>query len=131
MLPREEREKRLKALLTAIMEYHGGAKLSNFFTKVYPEVMMLVKLKRKIPVVGDSLRVKEGYIDGKMIIDVERIREAIETFSDNVEEAYIGLFKSKFANVDELEGTFENLEKVRIVSMKELRKVIEEISLGE
>ncbi|HII61486.1 type I-B CRISPR-associated protein Cas7/Cst2/DevR [Pyrococcus horikoshii] len=131
VLPREEREKRLKALLTAIMEYHGGAKLSNFFTKVYPEVMMLVKLKRKIPVVGDSLRVKEGYIDGKMIIDVERIREAIETFSDNVEEAYIGLFKSKFANVDELEGTFENLEKVRIVSMKELRKVIEEISLGE
>ncbi|WP_297480306.1 type I-B CRISPR-associated protein Cas7/Cst2/DevR [Thermococcus sp.] len=131
VLPREEREKRLRAILEAIMQYHGGAKLSNFFTKVYPEVMVVATLKRKIPVIGDALKVKQGYVDGKLVLDVERLKETVETFSDNIEKLYIGLFESRFANVDELKKAFEGMENVEILTMRELRERIKEMKLGE
>jgi len=131
VLPEEERKKRLKAVLEAIMEYHGGAKLSNFFTKVYPEVMAVAMLRRKIPVIGDALRVREGYADGKLILDVERLKETVETFTDNIEKLYIGLFESRFANVEELRKAFEGMENVEVVSMRELRERINNLSPGE
>ncbi len=131
VLPKEERKKRLKAILGAVMSYHGGAKLSNFFTKVYPEVMIIALLKRKMPVIGDALRVKEGYTDGKLTLDVERLKETIETFSDNIEKIYIGLFESRFANVEELKEAFKGMENAEVVSMKELKERIDNISLGE
>jgi len=131
VLPKEEREKRLKALLEAIMTYHGGAKLSNFFTKVYPEVMLVALLRRKIPVIGDALRVREGYVDGKLVLDVERLKETVETFADNIEKLYIGLFESRFANVEELREAFRDMENVEILSMKKLRDRINKLQLGE
>ncbi|WP_297504496.1 type I-B CRISPR-associated protein Cas7/Cst2/DevR [Thermococcus sp.] len=131
VLPRGEREKRLRAILSAILQYHGGAKLSNFFTKVYPEVMVIALLKRKIPVIGDALRVKEGYVDGKLVLDVERLRETVETFQDNIERLYIGLFESRFANVDELREAFGDMENVEVLGMNELRSKIESIAPGE
>ena len=130
-LAKPEREKRLKAILEAIMTYHGGAKLSNFFTKVYPEIMLVALLRRKIPVVGDSLRVKEGYVDGKLVLDVERLKETVETFADNIEKLYLGLFESRFANVDELKEAFNDMENVEILSMKALKEKINKLQLGE
>ncbi|MDV3103743.1 type I-B CRISPR-associated protein Cas7/Cst2/DevR [Thermococcus waiotapuensis] len=129
VLPEEEREKRLRAILEAIMQYHGGAKLSNFFTKVYPEVMVVALLKRKIPVIGDALRVKQGYVDGKLVLDVARLKETVETFGDSIEKLYIGLFESRFANVDELREAFRGVENVEVLGMKELREKI--AGLGE
>ncbi|WP_456365158.1 type I-B CRISPR-associated protein Cas7/Cst2/DevR [Thermococcus sp.] len=131
VLPKEQREKRLRAILKAIMQYHGGAKLSNFFTKVYPEIMVVAILRHKIPAIGDALRVKEGYVDGKFVLDVERLKEAVETFSDNIEKLYIGLFESRFANVDELKNAFAGMGNVEILTMKELRERIKEMKLGE
>ncbi len=131
VLPKPEREKRLKAILNVILQYHGGAKLSNFFTKAYPEVMAVALLRRKIPVIGDALRVKEGYVDGKLVLDVERLKETVETFSDNVEGLYIGLFESRFANVGELRKAFEGMKNVEIMGMKELRERINNFKLGE
>ncbi|ALV63512.1 hypothetical protein ADU37_CDS18130 [Thermococcus sp. 2319x1] len=130
LLPKEERERRLKALLEAIMQYHGGAKLSNFFTKVYPEVMVVALLKRKIPVIGDALRVKPGYVDGKLVLDVDLLKETIETFEDNIEKLYVGLFENRFANVEELKKAFEGMKKVEVLSMRELRERIQNIELG-
>jgi len=131
VLQKEEREKRLRAILEAIIAYHGGAKLSNFFTKVYPEVTVVALLKRKIPVIGDALRVKEGYVDGRLVLDVERLKETVETFADSIEKLYVGLFESRFANVDELRKAFEDMENVEILSMKELRERINNLKLGE
>ncbi|AEH25121.1 type I-B CRISPR-associated protein Cas7/Cst2/DevR [Pyrococcus yayanosii] len=131
VLPKEERERRLRAILEAIMNYHGGAKLSNFFTKVYPEVMVVALLRRKIPVIGDALSVKPGYVDGKLILDIDRLKETVETFKDNIEKLYIGLFESRFANVEELREAFKDMENVEVLSMKELRKRLKELKLGE
>ncbi|NJE10539.1 type I-B CRISPR-associated protein Cas7/Cst2/DevR [Thermococcus sp. MAR1] len=131
VLPKEEREKRLRAILEAIMNYHGGAKLSNFFTKTYPEVMVVALLKRKVPVIGDALAVKPGYVDGKLVLDVDRLKETVETFEDNIGRLYIGIFESRFANVDELKKAFEGKDNVEIMSMRELRKRIDKLELGE
>ena len=131
VLQKEEREKRLRAILEAIIAYHGGAKLSNFFTKVYPEVTVVALLKRKIPIIGDALRVKEGYVDGRLVLDVDRLKETVETFADSIEKLYVGLFESRFANVDELRKAFEDMENVEILSMKELRERINKLELGE
>ncbi len=32
--------------------------------------MVVALLRHKIPVIGDALRVKPGYVDGKLVLDV-------------------------------------------------------------
>lgn len=81
--------------------------------------------------IGDALRVREGYIDGKLVLDVERLKETVETFADNIERLYRGLFESRFANVDELKKAFEDMENIDVMGMKELREMIDNLSPGE
>jgi len=118
----EDREKRVKALLSAIQIYYGGAKLSRFFTKAYPEIMVLVFLNRKIPVIGDNLRFKQDYVDGKYILDTKLLKEVYETFSEYINKIYIGILKEKFANLDNIES-MQN-EKIIVFSIKDLKDTI-------
>ncbi|MGC9123559.1 MAG: type I-B CRISPR-associated protein Cas7/Cst2/DevR [Thermoplasmata archaeon] len=121
-LPIEEREKRIKALLSAIQIYYGGAHLSRFFTKTYPEVMVVVFLNRKIPVIGDNLRIKQEYKEGKYILDTALIKEIYETFSEYINKMYIGIIKEKFANINEIEN-LEN-EKIKVLSLMDLKDTL-------
>ncbi len=118
-LPDDEREKRVKNLLSAIQIYYGGAHLSRFFTKAYPEIILLVFLNRKIPVIGDNLRVKQDYVDGKYTLDTKLIKEVYETFSEYINKIYIGILKEKFANLDDIEN-LQN-EKITVLSLKDLK----------
>jgi len=119
-----EIENRLRILLTAVLDYHGGAHLSRFFTKTYPEAVAVVFLKRKIPVIGEAFRVLPGYSDGKkMSIDLRAIRERYDTFESYIDSMLIGLFESSFANVDDLRSTFENT-RCYVLTMKEFRNRI-------
>lgn len=123
-LTKGEVEDRLRILLTAVLDYYGGAHLSRFFTKAYPEAVAVVILKRKIPVIGEGLRVLPGYRDGrKMSIDVGAIRERYDTFEDYIDSMLIGLFESSFANVDELRSAFVNT-RCSVLNMKALRNKI-------
>lgn len=123
-LPKGEIENRLRILLTAVLDYHGGAHLSRFFTKTYPEAVAVVFLKRKIPVIGEAFRVLPGYSDGKkMSIDLRAIRERYDTFESYIDSMLIGLFESSFANVDDLRSTFENT-RCYVLTMKEFRNRI-------
>jgi CRISPR-associated protein Cst2 len=121
-LPIEEREKRVKALLSAIQIYYGGAHLSRFFTKTYPEVIVVVFLNRKIPVIGDNLRIKQEYKEGKYILDTALIKEIYETFSEYINKMYIGIIKEKFANINEIEN-LEN-EKIKVLSLRDLKDAL-------
>lgn len=123
-LTKEEIRYRIKALLEAILDYHGGAHLSRFFTKVYPEAIVLVYLKRKIPVIGEAFRVLPGYREGKrMSIDINALRERYTTFEDYIDKMFVGLFESSFADIDELKASFKDT-KCSIMSMKELRNEV-------
>ncbi|MEM2705660.1 MAG: type I-B CRISPR-associated protein Cas7/Cst2/DevR, partial [Thermoplasmata archaeon] len=83
-LPPEERETRLKALLKAILIYYGGAHLTRFFTKAYPEAIIIVFLNKKIPIIGDNFRVKQEYKDGKYVLDTALLKEVLDTFDQYI-----------------------------------------------
>ena len=120
ILPNEIREKRLKRFIESLFIYYGGAHLSRFFTKAYPEAMIVVFLNRKIPVIGDNFRIKQEYINGKYLMDTNLLKEVLETFDSYINKAYIGVFKEKFENLKDIEAIGNN--KVIVVSLKELKE---------
>jgi len=132
MLGPKDRIARISDLLSAIQTYHGGAHLSRCFTKAYPEIMVLVFLNKKIPVVGDNLRVKAEYSkSGKYILDVPLLAEVLNTFSDYIEKVYIALLKEKFENLSEIEKmrTEQNKlnGKIEVISLSELGAKIDTV----
>ena len=119
----ETREERIKSLINAIFTYHGGAHLTRFFTKVYPEAAVVVFLNRKIPVIGDNFRVLRKYSeDGKYYLDTALLKEVLETFDEYINKAYIGVIKNKFANINDIEALRNG--KIEVMSLKELREKI-------
>lgn len=123
-LPMAEKEKRFKLLFDAIFNFFGGAHLSNYFTKVYPELIVVAVLKRKLPIIGDKLSVTGGSEDGKYIVDVTRLKEALDTFDENVDEILIGGFKSVIGNWDKLEEL--SSDTIKVMSLKGLKTEISE-----
>jgi len=128
-IPKEERERRIKVLLQAIASYSGGAHLSRFLTKVYPEAMLVVALNRKIPVVGDNFRLKQEYVNGKYVLDVKLLKEVLITFDEYINWVYLGLLKEKFANLDEISALVNENPKVKVFSMAELKEELQKTSL--
>jgi hypothetical protein len=84
--------------------------------------MVLVFLNRKIPVIGDNLRFKQDYVDGKYILDTKLLKEVYETFSEYINKIYIGILKEKFANLGDIES-MQN-EKIIVFSIKDLKDTI-------
>mgnify|MGYP005835708927 CR=1 FL=1 len=117
-----EREKRIKSLFEAIFTYYGGGHLTRFFTKSYPEAMIVVMLNRKIPVIGDNFRIKQEYKDGKYVMDVPLIKEVLGTFDEYINRTYIGVLKEKFANIEEIEAIANS--KTQVLSLKNLKEVL-------
>lgn len=120
----EERERRIKSFIEALMMYYGGAHLSRFFTKTYPEAIIVTFLNRKIPIVGDNFRIKQKYDDGKYRMDCSLVEEVLETFDEYLNKAYIGILESKFANLEEIKGLSN--DKIQILPLKELKEKIKE-----
>ena len=123
-LPIEEKEKRLYALFDALFHYFGGAHLSNYFTKTYPEMMLIAILNRKFPIFGDKIRVENKKQEGKYKLKIDTIEEILSTFDDCIEKIMIGGFESIIANWEDLKRIAESNEKVEVVSMKELTEKI-------
>jgi CRISPR-associated protein Cst2 len=122
-IPKKEREVRIQALFDAVFNYSGGAHLSNYFTKAYPEIITVAILKRKLPVIGDKLVVTgKKKENGKYIIDKDRLEETIKTFEDNIEELFIGGFETVIENWNEIKG-FANA-KIKVLSLKDMKKEI-------
>ncbi len=121
-LSKEEKNRRLQALFDAIFNFFGGAHLSNYFTKAYPELIVVAVLKRKMPIIGDKLSVTGKNEDGKYVVDVARLKEALDTFDENIDEILIGGFESVIGNWGELTGLSNDATKV--MSLKDLKTEI-------
>ena len=130
-LSNEEREERIKSLLDAIFKYYGGARLTRFFTKTYPEAMVIVFLSRKIPVIGDNFRIKQEYKEGKYIMDVSLLKEILTMFDEYINKAWIGVIENKFANIEEIKELEESSEKIKVFSMKELKEAVKKEKILE
>lgn len=118
-LNKNEKESRIKALFAAIQTYYGGGHLTRFFTKAYPEAIVVVFLNRKIPVVGDNFRIKQEYKDGKYFMDAALLKEVLETFDEYINKVYIGILKEKFENLKDIEALGN--KKITVLSLKELK----------
>lgn len=116
----EEKEKRLHELFDALFHYFGGAHLSNYFTKTYPEMAIITILNRKFPILGDKIRMENEMEKGKYKLKIDTIREVLSTFDECIERVMIGGFESVIANWNELKKIVEVNKKVEVVSMKEL-----------
>jgi CRISPR-associated protein Cst2 len=123
-LPKKEKNIRVKAFFDAVMNLSGGAHLSNFFTKTYPEVMVVAVLKRKTPIIGDKLAVSGKGQNGRYILDEKRLKEALETFEDNIEEVFIGGFETTIENWEEIKKLGNS--KIQVMPLKELKKKLAE-----
>ncbi|MBS7609306.1 type I-B CRISPR-associated protein Cas7/Cst2/DevR [Candidatus Bathyarchaeota archaeon] len=121
-LDKSERERRIRSLFEAILTYHGGGHLSRFFTKVYPEAVVVVFLKRKIPIVGDNLRLRQETKDGKYFMDVPLLSEVLKTFEEYIDCVYIGILENKFANLDEIKSLAN--DKIHVMSLRELKEAL-------
>lgn len=119
-----KKEKRLSALFDALFNLFGGAHLSNYFTKTYPELVVVALLDRKLPVIGDKLTVNGKSEDGYSL-NIDRLKESIETFNDRISEILIGGFVSTIQNWEEVKKLAQDNKKVKVMTLKEL---IEEIS---
>jgi len=122
-IPKKVKEDRIQALFNAVFNYSGGAHLSNYFTKVYPEIITVAILKRKLPVIGDKLVVTgKKKENGKYIIDKDRLKEAIDTFDDNIEKLLIGGFETVIENWNDIKGLAN--AKITVLSLKDMKNEI-------
>lgn len=118
-LPAEERNERIKDLIKCILTYYHETRAARFFTKVYPEAAVVLFLNRKIPVIGDNLRITEKkentyYIDGKLLNNV------LNVFDSFIVKGYIGILGGKFDIVN-----FTENEKIKKLELKELLTTLE------
>jgi CRISPR-associated protein Cst2 len=116
-LPKEEREKRVKAILEGIFHFWSRVKQSTYLTNLSPEVIALVLRDDKAITIGDKLRIDTDYN-----LDISTLKEALEYHSERINEVYIGYFGSFLKNatrVQELKN-----EKVRVLPMAELKKMM-------
>lgn len=121
-LDNKERIRRIKLFLLTLLNYHGGAHLSRMFTKAYPEIVVLLFLNKKIPVIGDNLRIKPGYENGKYTLDIQLLKEVLMMFDENIIKGYIAIIKEKFHNLDEIIEILKDNKKIQIINMNELKE---------
>jgi CRISPR-associated protein Cst2 len=85
-------------------------------------LIVVAVLKRKMPIIGDKLSVTGKNADGKYVVDVTRLKEAIDTFNENVDEILIGGFESVIENWVELTGL--STDTTKVMSLKDLKSEI-------
>ena len=124
MLPTEKKE-RLLALFDALFHYFGGAHLSNYFTKTYPEILIIAILNRKLPIFGDKIRVDGKMQNGKYKLNVDSLKEILSTFDDCIEKIMIGGFQSTISNWGDIENIANSNQKVEVTTMENLMNEIE------
>jgi len=122
-IPPNEKEQRLQALFDALFHFWGGAHLSNYFTKTYPEVMLIAFLNRKFPVIGDKFTVENTRKERKYTLRVDDLKEALSTFDSCIDEIMIGGFETILANWEDVKKLAN--KKIKVLSLK---KLIEEMS---
>ncbi|CEG12246.1 DevR family CRISPR-associated autoregulator [groundwater metagenome] len=118
-LSKEERNNRIADLIKCILSYHHETRSTRFLTKVYPEVAVVLFLNKKIPVIGDNLRITEKK-ENKYLIDAELLNNVFNVFDSFIEKGHIGILGGKFAIGKEIN------EKVKVLELKELWNVLEQ-----
>lgn len=116
----EERNNRTTDLIKCILSYHHETRSTRFLTKVYPEAAVVLFLNKKIPVIGDNLRVTDKK-ENKYFIDAKLLNNVFNVFNEFIVKGYVGFLEGKFdINKEEI-----NNAKIEILELKRLWNALE------
>ncbi len=127
-LDREEKMKRLKGFLEALLIESSFARQTNYLIDPTPWIIAFVLSDAKRPIVWDSLN-----IDENLNLNVAEFLRRLLIYKDRVNKIYLVNYKIK--GLEELKANEKDNEEIRDIKSKieykdisELKKVIEEIS---
>lgn len=107
ILPKEERRKRLQALLESLNLLWGGGRTARMLTDLSPRFFAYVRLGVKHPVFLEALEVR--YVQGKYELALEPLCTALDKFGDYSRAVIFGLesgFLGNEAQVREMLGRY-------------------------
>jgi CRISPR-associated protein Cst2 len=93
------RERRVKVFLQSLFNFWQRTQQTNYLTNTQPELMTVIFRKDKSLVVGNKLKIDEGYN-----LDIEALEEIMEFHKNEISLAYIGSHKSFITNYENLLG---------------------------
>jgi CRISPR-associated protein Cst2 len=99
-LPKEEKVKRIQALIEALRILWGGGRTARMMVDLSPKFFAYARMKAKHPVFLESLLVDA---DGKL--NLELLKQSLEKMKDYIEVRFFGLETGFFANEDEIGET--------------------------
>lgn len=114
-LPPVERNNRIRDLIKCVLSYHHETRSTRFLTKVYPEAVAVLFLNKKIPLIGDNLRIT-GKKDNKYLIDAELLNNVLNVFYSSIVKGYVGILGGKFyINKEKVTNA-----KIEVLELKEM-----------
>jgi CRISPR-associated protein Cst2 len=119
ILPANERDNRVKALMRSILNLWSRVKKTNFLTKMNPEVLVMLLKDDKSISIGDKLK-----IDQKYNLDITALEEALVFSEDSIKEAYIAGMKSFINNWKDVKERLGSMKNVQVMDMTSFKKMI-------
>ncbi|MCF6095478.1 type I-B CRISPR-associated protein Cas7/Cst2/DevR [Thermovorax subterraneus] len=110
ILPVEERRKRLQALLDALNLLWGGGRTARMLADLSPKFFAYSRLKVKHPVFLEAFEAR--YEDGKYILEIEPLKNALEKFKEYSEKIILGVEPGIFGNEDQIHEELSGCGKI-------------------
>ena len=125
ILPADERMKRLQTLFEALNILWGGGRTARMLADLSPKFLVYARLKVKHPVFLEALTAH--YEDGKYVLELEPLVNALEKFADYREETFFGIEPGIFGNEGEIRAALQKDGEVLTVH-EALAKAKEDVS---
>jgi CRISPR-associated protein Cst2 len=125
ILPADERTKRLQTLFEALNILWGGGRTARMLADLSPKFLVYARLKVKHPVFLEALTAH--YEDGKYVLELEPLVNALEKFADYREETFFGIEPGIFGNEGEIRAALQKDGEVLTVH-EALAKAKEDVS---
>jgi CRISPR-associated protein Cst2 len=113
ILPADERTKRLQTLFEALNILWGGGRTARMLADLSPKFLVYARLKVKHPVFLEALTAH--YEDGKYVLELEPLVNALEKFADYREETFFGIEPGIFGNEGEIRAALQKYGEVLTV----------------
>lgn len=105
-IPAAERTKRLQTLLEALNLLWGGGRTARMLTDLSPKFIACARLKVKHPVFLEALAAH--YEDGKYVLELEPLMNALKKFADYREQTLFGIEPGIFGNEEDIRSTLKD-----------------------
>ncbi|MDN5331056.1 MAG: CRISPR-associated protein Cst2 [Tepidanaerobacteraceae bacterium] len=113
ILSAEERRKRLQVLLDALNLLWGGGRTARMLADLSPKFFAYARLKVKHPVFLEAFAAR--YEDGKYILEIEPLKNALDKFVVYSENIILGLEPGIFGNEDQIHNELSSYGKILAV----------------